>query len=242
MATAELVEAKVRQEEERGKGRARRLRRSGSIPAVVYGARKQALAVTVDPKQISRILHSESGHNTIFDLQVGEERAKVMIVDWQYEPIKGALLHIDMKRIAMDQRMRVRIPLELKGEAPGVKQQGGIIDHVLREVEVECLPGDIPGHIDVDISQLAFGHPVRVSDLPQMAGVKYVTETNQMVAHITAVKEEEPAAVEPGLEVPAVTEPELIRKGKAVEEEAAAEGAEKKPEKKGEKREKEEKR
>src|SRR5437868_7022855 len=190
MATQELVEAQPRPAEEaRTKNAARRVRRSGNIPAVVYGAKKDSVAVTVNPKQISRILHSESGHNTVFDLTVGSEQSKAMIVDWQYEPIKGALLHIDMKRIAMDQMLRIKVPVHLTGEPAGVKQQGGILDQVTREVEVECLPGDIPNAIEADVSELVFGKVLRVSDLPHSGKVKFITDENAVVAHITAVKE-----------------------------------------------------
>jgi len=134
MISPEVLEAQPRPAESRGKNEARRLRASGRVPAVVYGAKKDAVAVSVDPKHISKILRSASGHNTIFDLQVGAEKTKAMIVDWQYEPIKGKLLHIDMKRIAMDEKIRVKIPIHLVGEAAGVKTQGGIMDQVLREV------------------------------------------------------------------------------------------------------------
>lgn len=236
------VEAQPRAE--RGKNQSRRVRRSGRIPAVLYGAKKETLAISVDPKQIARILTSESGYNTIFDLQVGEERTKAMIVDWQYEPIKGALLHIDLKRIAMDVRLKVSVPIMLKGEAAGVKQQGGILEQVLREVEVECLPGDIPTQIDVDVRELVFGKLLRVSDLPQSGKIKYLTDANQTVAHIISVKEEvapTPEAV--AAEAAAPAEPEVIKKGKQEAEEGEAEAAEAKPEKteKGEKKEKEKK-
>src|ERR671934_436782 len=180
MATATditVIEAQPREETQRGKNEARRLRALGRIPAVLYGAQKNAVPVSVDPKQISRILTSESGHNTIFDLQVGSEKTKAMIVDWQYEPIKGRLLHIDLKRIAMDERLRVNVPIMLTGEAAGVKQQGGILEQVLREVEIECLPGDIPGHIDLDVSHLVFGKLLRVADLPQ-GKFKVLTDPN----------------------------------------------------------------
>ena len=137
------------------KNAARRVRVAGKIPAVVYGAGQDAVAVTVDPKVITRILHSDSGHNTIFDLNVeGSGAVKAMIVDWQNEPIKGKLLHIDLKRIAMDKMMRVSVPIQLIGIPIGVKTQGGILEHVLREVEIECLPGDIPSHLDVDVTGL----------------------------------------------------------------------------------------
>ena len=135
------------------KNAARRVRVAGKIPAVVYGAGQDAVAVTVDPKVITRILHSESGHNTIFDLTIeGGNGSKAMIVDWQNEPIKGKLLHIDLKRIAMDKVMRVSVPVQLIGIPAGVKTGGGILEHVMREVEIECLPGDIPSHIDVDVT------------------------------------------------------------------------------------------
>ena len=135
------------------KNDARRVRREGKIPAVVYGAGKQAMPVSVDPRQVSRILHSETGHNTVFDLALDGERTKAMIVDWQYEPIKGSLLHIDLKRIAMDQKLKVNVPIELVGEPAGVKTQGGILEQITREVEVECLPGDIPHAIELNVSR-----------------------------------------------------------------------------------------
>ena len=135
------------------KNAARRVRAAGKIPAVVYGAGQAAVAVTVDPRIITKILHSDSGHNTIFDLDVaGSTTVKAMVVDWQNEPIKGALLHIDLKRIAMDKAIRVSVPVQLIGIPVGVKTQGGILEHVLREVEIECLPSDIPSHLDADVS------------------------------------------------------------------------------------------
>ncbi len=218
MATAtaknvNAIEAQVRSEESRGKNEARRLRVSGKIPAVVYGAKKDTVAVSVDPKEISRILQSETGHNTIFDLKLGNENTKAMIVDWQYEPIKGKLMHIDMKRIAMDQKLRVKVPIQLSGVPEGVKTQGGILEQVLREVEIECLPTNIPKSIDADVTALVFGEVLRVSDLPHSADMKFLTDENQTVAHITAVKEEvapTPEAVaEAAAAVPA--EPEVIK-------------------------------
>ncbi|HJX83333.1 MAG TPA: 50S ribosomal protein L25 [Candidatus Angelobacter sp.] len=231
MISQEVVEATLREETSRGKNEARRLRVSGRVPGVVYGAKKASLAVSVDPRQINRILASESGHNTIFDLNVGSENAKVMIVDWQYEPIKGKLLHIDLKRIAMDQKIQVSVPINLTGEAAGVKQEGGILDQVLREVAIECLPADIPSHIDADVTELTFGKVLRVSDFNQFDGkVKYITDANQAVAHITSVKEEVVATPEAvatdAAAVPA--EPEVIKKGK--QETEGEEVAEAKPE------------
>jgi len=227
MSVPEVVEAQPRPESSRGKNEARRLRVSGRIPAVVYGAKKDTVAVSVDPKQISRILHSESGHNTIFDLQLGGEKAKAMIVDWQLDPMKGKLLHIDLKRIAMDQKIRVSVPVHLVGEAAGVKTQGGILDQILREVEIECLPGDIPTHIDADVSELVFGVVLRVSDLPHGGKLKFVTDETQPVAHITSVKEEAAPTPEAAAEaaVAAPAEPEVIKKGKQETEEEGAEAA-----------------
>lgn len=234
-AQVELVEAQPRPDSSRGKNEARRLRVSGRVPAVIYGAKKNTLAVSVDPKQIMRILNSESGHNTIFDVQVNGEQSKAMIVDWQFEPIKGKLLHLDLKRIAMDEKIRVMVPIHLKGEAAGVKQQGGILDQVLREVEVECLPADIPTHIDVDVSELVFGAVTRVKDLPNTGSkLKFITDEDQAVAHITSVKEEVAPTPEAAAEAAAAApaEPEVIKKGKQEAEEEGAEPAAKEKEKK----------
>jgi large subunit ribosomal protein L25 len=230
MATLEqnLLEANSR--EAGTKNQARRVRQGGKIPAVVYGAGKDSLPITVDPRHVLRILHSDTGHNTIFDLALGGERTKAMIVDWQYEPIKGTLMHIDVKRIAMDKALKVSVPVLLKGEAAGVKQEGGILEHILREVEIECLPGDIPSHIDADVSELVFGKVLRVSDLPKSDKLKFITDANQPVAHVTSVKEEvvaTPDAAAADAATPA--EPEVIKKGKQDADDEGAEGGDKKP-------------
>ncbi len=221
------------------KNDARAVRRGGKIPAVVYGAGKDSVSISVDPRHVQRILNSETGHNTIFDLAMsGGEPTKAMIVDWQYEPIKGHLLHIDLKRIALDKVLRVSVPVILRGEAAGVKQEGGIMEQMLREVEIECLPGDIPSYIDADVSHLTFGKVLRVSELPHSDKVKFITDENQPVAHVTAVKEEvvaTPEAVAAEAGVPA--EPEVIKKGKQETEEEGAEAPAAKAEK-GEKKEK----
>jgi large subunit ribosomal protein L25 len=201
------------------------VRVAGQIPGVVYGAGKNSQTVSVDPRQVQRILYSETGHNTIVDLKLPSEQAKAMIVDWQYEPIKGKLLHVDFKRIAMDKVLRVKVPILLKGEAAGVKLDGGILEQVLREVEIECLPADIPGHIDIDVTELRFGMMIRVLDLPHGEKLKFLTDSNQMVAHVISVKEvvaETAAAVDA---TAAPTEPEVAKKGKQDAE--GAEGADK---------------
>ena len=193
------------------KNHARRVRVAGLIPAVVYGAGQPSVAVTVDPKVITKILYTGSGHNTIFDLNLeGSPASKVMIVDWQNEPIKGKLLHIDLKRIAMDRAMRVSIPVQLIGTAVGVKNEGGVLTQILHEVEVECLPGNIPEHIDVDISDLAMNAAILVKDLPHAKNLKFLSGEDEMVAHVTPVKED--ASTEPVVAAP--TEPEVVKKGK----------------------------
>jgi len=234
MATA--TESNVLEAQARTAGNknvARRVRRDGKIPAVLYGAGKDSLSVTVDPRQVLRILNSETGHNTIFDLALDKDKTKAMIVDWQYEPIKGKLLHIDLKRIAMDKKLTVKVPIELKGEPKGVKLEGGILEQMLREVEIECLPADIPSFIEVDVVDLAFGVVLRVADLPHNPKLKFLTDENQPVAHVTSVKEEVVATPE-GVAAEAATgpaEPEVIKKGKQEVEGAEPEKAEK-PEKK----------
>jgi large subunit ribosomal protein L25 len=216
------------------KNDARRVRRDGKVPAVVYGAGKDAVPVSVDPRQVTRILHSATGHNTVFDLAVDGDRTKAMIVDWQYEPIKGSLLHIDVKRIAMDQKLRVNVPIELVGEPAGVKQQGGILEQLLREVEIECLPGDIPNQVDLNVADLVFGMVLRVADLPKSDKLKFLSDEDQPVAHVITIKEEEAPAADAIAGAAAATpaEPEVIKKGKQETEEEGGEAAPEKKEKK----------
>jgi large subunit ribosomal protein L25 len=227
MISQEVVAASPR-EGKFNKNAARRVRAKGKIPAVVYGAAQPAVAIEVDPKQILKILHSDAGHNSIFDLEINGSTAKTkaMIVDWQYEPIKGSLLHIDLKRIALDKAIRVEVPIQLVGIANGVKNQGGILDQVLRELEVECLPGDIPSRIDVDVTNLSFGDVLRVADLPHSDKLKFLTDEDATVAHVTAVKEEVAPAAEAVAEAAAApAEPEVVKKGKQETSEAAAPAA-----------------
>jgi len=234
MSEVANIEAEPR--EEFGKNAARRLRSGGRIPAVVYGAGGPPISVAVDPKQISRILLSESGHNALFTLEIkGKAPARVMLKDWTVDPLKGNLLHVDMVRIARDALLKVRVPIHTVGEPKGVKVQGGIFDFVLREVELECLPDDIPENITVDVSELTLGHNLRVSDLPIGPKVKVLTDPARVVAHVVALKveEEKPAEV---IAEAAPAEPEVIRKGKGETEEgeepAGAGKAEKKEGKK----------
>lgn len=226
MITQETVNA-VAREGKFNKNAARRVRAKGKVPAVVYGAAQPAVAVEVDPRQIQKILHSAAGHNSIFDLAVAGSTAKVMIVDWQYEPIKGNLIHIDFKRIALDKPIRVEVPIQLTGVAIGVKTQGGIMDQMLREVEIECLPGDIPANIGVDVTNLTFGMVLRVSDLPHSGSLRFLTPEETPVAHVVSIKEEVVATPEAEAAVAgaAPAEPEVVKKGKTETAEGAAAAA-----------------
>src|SRR6516162_1910196 len=220
------VEGKIR--EERGKNAARRVRVTGMVPAVLYGGRKDSMALSVNAKQVSKILRSESGHNTIFAVQVagaGEEKA--MVKDWQVDPVSGKLLHVDLLRIAMDVRMRVRVPVHTVGEPEGVKLQGGIFEMVTREVEVECLPGDIPEEFRVDISGLTIGKQLRAADLPiNPQKTKLLTDPQRVLAHVVTLKAEaEPTAEAAVAGETAPAEPEVMKKGKKEEEGEAETGA-----------------
>jgi large subunit ribosomal protein L25 len=231
---SQTIEAELR--EDFGKNASRRMRRQGRIPAVVYGGGGQAIPVAVDPKKVAQVLYSESGHNTLFTVEIqGRAPARVMLRDWQVEPVRGDLLHVDMVRVTIDTRLKLKVPVHLSGEPEGVKTQGGILDFVLREVEVECLPDDIPEHITVDVSGLTLGRNLRAGDLPLAERVKLLTDPTRVVAHVIAPKaEEEKPAEAVAVEV---AEPEVIRKGKAEEgEEGEAEAGAEKPEKKAEKK------
>jgi large subunit ribosomal protein L25 len=211
----------------RGKNEARRLRASGRIPAVLYGAEKgKALEIAVDPKALLRILHSESGVNTLIGLEGMSEAgrdARVLVKEYQLDPIDHKLLHVDFYQVAMDKAITVTVPIVLKGEAKGVKQQGGIVDFVNREIEIEVLPGDIPENIVVEISELMLNQGVRVRDLhTEGAKWKPISEADMMIVHVVTLKVEEEApaadaaaaAATPG----APAEPEVIKKGKADKE------------------------
>jgi large subunit ribosomal protein L25 len=229
------VVAEIRQQ--RGKNAARQLRMAGKIPAVLYGQKEDTVAVAVSPKELSAILHSQTGHNTIFNLIFRDSGSTtaVMLKEWQNDPIKGNLLHADFVRIAMDETLKVGIPILTIGEAKGVKLQGGIFEFVLREIQVECLPSDIPENITIDISDLEIGSNLRVSDLKIDPKVKILSDPELVVAHVIAPKEEK--VPEPVAEA-APVEPEVIKKGKVSEEEEA-EGV--KPEEKKEKEKEKEK-
>ncbi len=205
----------------RGKNEARRLRAAGRIPAVVYGGAGETTAVAVDPRALSRILHSESGVNTLINLEVdGEAASRVIVKEYQLDPVKGRLLHADFYRLAMDRPIRVTVPIEVRGEARGVKQQGGVLDLPHREVEIECLPAEIPESIVVDVSELLIGQAIRLKDLALEAKWTAVSDPETMLAHVVASRAAAAeAAAEAAPAAPAGTaEPEVIKKGKAEKE------------------------
>jgi large subunit ribosomal protein L25 len=227
-----VVEAAPRTD--RGKNEARRLRGTGKIPGVLYGGKGQAITVSVNAKQVGAILRSETGHNTLIQVDLGGKQESAILKDWQVDPVSGRLLHVDLLRIAMDVRMRVKVPVHTFGEPAGVKQQGGIYEIVTREVEVECLPSDIPTEFKVDVSHLMIGMHLRASDLPiDTSKIKLITDADRVLAHVVALREEEEKPVEAvAAEAAAPAEPEVIKKGKKeVEGEEGAAGGEAKTEK-----------
>ena len=218
----------------RGKNEARRTRRAGSIPAVVYGAFKDPVSVAVDPREITKIIRSNTGYNTIFNLSIaGGETTPVMLVDRQVDPIKGNLLHADLKRVDLTKRIRVTVPVHTTGEPQGVKVQGGLLEIVTRSVEIECLPDEIPESYTVDVSSLMIGQSKRANDVGLAGSIKLMSPPDAVIAHVVALRAEaeatpaaEGAAPAAGAAAPA--EPEVIKKGKKEEEAPAEEKGKKK--------------
>jgi large subunit ribosomal protein L25 len=217
---------------ESGKSSNRRLRSRGLIPGVVYGAGREAVPVAVSPAEIIGILRSHSGENTLFDLDVGGERRKVILKEFQREPLKGQLLHADFFEVALDKLIEVKVHIELLGTPIGVKNQGGLLDFITRELEVECLPADIPDKISLDVSELELGKHLRVSDVqPPSDRVTVLTDADVVIVHVVTpradvaaagAEEEEEAAAEAG------AEPEVAGKGKADAGEAEGKAEQKK--------------
>ena len=215
--------------EGRGKNEANRLRAAGQIPAVVYGSKKdgkapEGVALSVDPKEMLRILHSDSGANTLINLRVDGTEARVMIKEYQLDPVTHQLLHADFYALAMDKAITVTVPIVLKGESRGVKQQGGIVDFVTRDIEVQCLPTDIPENITVDITELMLNQSIRLKDLAQGPKWKAISDGETMIVHVVMPKAEEAAqaaetATAEAAAPAAAAEPEVIKKGKEEKEE-----------------------
>ena len=208
----------------RGKNEARRLRVRGFIPAVVYGAYKDSVPIGISPRELVHILNSKSGHNTIFNLSIqGGENTPVMVVDEQRDPVRGNLIHADLKRIDLSKRIRVSVPVVTTGEAAGIKLQGGLLEIISREVEIECLPDEIPEHFEVDVSSLMIGQSVRAGSIQMAGSMRLLSPAEAVIAHVVALRVEEvaPAAVveaAPTAEGAAGSEPEVIKKGKKDEE------------------------
>jgi large subunit ribosomal protein L25 len=197
------------------------LRVKGLAPAVLYGSGGAAVAVSVSPKEINKILHSNTGHNTIFNLSVqGGEDTPAMIVDWQSDPVKENLLHVDLKRIDLTKRIAVKVRVHVTGEPKGVKLQGGLLEVITREVEIECLPDEIPESYTVDVTELMIGQNLRASEIPLGGSVKLVSAPEQVVAHVVTLKAEVVETPAEGAVVAGATaaEPEVIKKGKKEEE------------------------
>ena len=232
MADKIIVEAAPR--DSRGKNEARRLRVTGSVPAVLYGAKGDAITLSVNAKQVGQILRSATGHNTLFQVAISGKEQPAIVKDWQVDPVTGNLLHVDLLRVAMDVRMRVKVPVHTVGEPAGVKQQGGIFETVTREVEIECLPGEIPTEFKLDVSHLMIGMHLRVGEISIDADkMKLVTDPERVIAHVVALKAEEEKPAEVAVESAVPAEPEVIKKGKKeVEGEEGAEAAGEKQEKK----------
>jgi large subunit ribosomal protein L25 len=206
---------------ERGKNANRRLRTRQMIPAVVYGTGKESVAVAVSPKEIGRILRSASGHNTIFNLSVGGgETSPVMVVDWQDHPVRGNLLHVDLLRIDLHKRLKVKVPVHTMGDPKGVKQQGGLYEIVTREVEIECLPDEIPEAFTVDVTELMIGEGLRAQDLPLTGSMTLQSAPDTVISHVVAHRgavEEAPAEAAAAA-APAAPEPEVVKRGRKEEE------------------------
>jgi large subunit ribosomal protein L25 len=211
--------------EGRGKNEANRLRASGRIPGVVYGTAStgkapEGVAVAVDPKALLRILHSDAGANTLITLTLDGGQSRVMVKEYQLDPLTHHLLHADFYQLAMDKAITVTVPVVIKGEAKGVKVQGGLLDFVTRDIQVQCLPTDIPEHIDVDVTELMLHQSIRLRDLAQDPKWKPVTDGETMLVHVVVPKAEESAAAATTEAAPAAAaEPEVIKKGKTDEKE-----------------------
>jgi large subunit ribosomal protein L25 len=223
------IELTVERRSTRGKNEARRTRAAKRIPAVVYGARKETVPITVDTRSLADAFRGGAGENAIFllKLQGSDQSRHAMIKDFQRDPVTRRPVHLDFVRVMMDTKIRVGVPVEIVGVARGVKVDAGILDIVTREIEVECLPGNIPDHLPVDVSDLGIGDALRVSAIPAPEGVEILEDPERVVVHVAHPVQEVVAAPEVEAVEGAVAEPEVLRKGKAVAEEEGEEKKEK---------------
>jgi large subunit ribosomal protein L25 len=209
-----------------GKNEARRTRREGKVPATVYGASsagasRDAVSISVEPKALLKILHSEAGANTLISLKLDGADTKVLVKAFQLDPVTHQVLHADFYRVAMDRMIEVTIPILIKGEPKGVKLQGGILEFVRREIQIECLPSDIPEHVDVDVTELMVGQGIRLRDVATNPKWQLLTDGDAMLVHVILAKAEEAAAATVEATPTPTAEPEVIKKGKKDEAEAA---------------------
>ena len=216
-----------------GKNEARRTRRDGRVPAILYGTTSEstsrdATPIAVDPRALSRILHSDSGANTLISLQLaGAGDTRVLVKDYQLDPVTHQILHADFYRVAMDRVIQVTIPIAVKGEPKGVRQQGGVLEFIRREIDIECLPGDIPENVEIDVSELALHQGVRLREVATNPKWKSLTDLDTMIVHVIMPKAEEVAEPAEGAAAAAAApatpaEPEVIKRGKKDEDEAEA--------------------
>ena len=209
-----------------GKNEARRTRRDGKVPATVYGAAsegasREAVSISVEPKALLKILHSEAGANTLISLKLDDADTKVLVKDFQLDPVTHQVLHVDFLRVNMDRVIEVTIPVLIKGEPKGVKLQGGLLEFIRREIQIECLPADIPEHVDVDVADLMVGQGIRVRDVATSPKWRSVTDVDTMLVHVILAKAEESAVAAGAAEpVTGIVEPEVVKKGKKDEAEA----------------------
>lgn len=201
-----------------GKNASRRTRRQGKLPAVLYGAGKNPVPLAVDPKDIHRIVHLDTGVNTVFWLRVQDkEETLAMIADWQLHPVRDELLHVDFKRIDPNKPTAATVPIVVVGDAYGVKNQGGVLEIVTREIEIECLPAEIPDRFEVDVSELKIGDSIRAGDLPLSGSMRLLEPPETVLVHVVAPRVEAEAAE--GEEVVTPAEPEVTGRGKREQEE-----------------------
>src|SRR5438876_7051815 len=226
MAEKKEIILRATRREGRGKNDARRARREGQVPVTIYGGAAEAVAALAPLSELAAILRSDTGRNTIFTVDIeGVEATEVMFADRQIDPVRSRLVHADFKRLVKGEKIEATVPLRLVGEPIGVREQAGVLEQIIREVEIRCEPRDIPEHLDVDVSNLAVHDVLHVSDIPITAGVEILESSDVVIATVGVVKEEPVAVVPVEGEVPA--EPEVIGKGKKEEEgEVEAEGEE----------------
>jgi large subunit ribosomal protein L25 len=234
------IELDVEKRTSHGKNEARRMRADGRIPAVVYGAGKPTVPISVDHKALSQAFREGAGEHAIFLLKLGgsDQSRHAMIKEFQRDPVSRKPVHIDFVRVLMDTKIRIRVGIEVQGIAKGVKTEGGILDFVTREVEIECLPGNIPPHLPIDVSELAIGDALRISQIPSVEGVQIVDDPEKVLVHVThPTREAEPVAAAAEA-VPEITEPEVLKKGKVATAEEEPPEKEKEKEREKEKKEK----